>query len=121
MIFGTIFFVSIGLQTDMKSLDATILLFSIGFVLVGLFSKIIGCGLASRICGYKGRDAIRIGVGMMTRGEVALIVSKKGLEVGMLDSKYFTSVILLIIVSSILTPIVLKLLYSENKKVSKEE
>ena len=121
MIFGPIFFVSIGLQTDMKSLDVTILLFSIGFVLVGLFSKIIGCGLVSRICGYKGKDAIRIGVGMMTRGEVALIVSKKGLEVGMLDSKYFTSVILLIIVSSILTPIVLKLLYSENKKVSKEE
>jgi len=114
MIFGPIFFVSIGLQTDMKSLDMTILVFSLAFVLVGLISKIVGCGLISRICGYKGRDAFKIGVGMMTRGEVALIVSKKGLEVGMLDGKYFTSVILLIIVSSILTPIVLKLLYSKD-------
>ena len=51
---------------------------------------------------------------MMTRGEVALIVSKKGLEVGMLDSKYFTSVILLIVVSSIITPIILKMLYAKD-------
>ena len=114
MIFGPVFFVSIGLQTDLKSLDMSILLFSIGFVLVGLLSKIVGCGLMSRLCGYKGIDTLKIGVGMMTRGEVALIVSKKGLEVGMIDSKYFTSVILLIIVSSILTPVMLKLLYSNK-------
>ena len=57
------------------------------------------------------RDSLRVGVGMMTRGEVALIVSQKGLAVGLLDSVYFPSVILLILVSSILTPIVMKLLY----------
>ncbi len=114
MIFGPIFFASIGLQTDLRSLDMTILLFSLGFVLVGLISKIIGCGLISRACGFKGKDALKIGVGMMTRGEVALIVSKKGLEVEMLESKYFTSVILLIIVSSILTPILLKMLYAKD-------
>lgn len=114
MIFGPVFFVGIGLQTDLGSLDMTILLFSVGFVLVGLLSKIIGCGLAARICGFKGLEALKIGVGMMTRGEVALIVAKKGLEVGLLESKYFTSVILLIIVSSILTPIILKVLYSKT-------
>lgn len=114
MIFGPIFFASIGLQTDLKSLDMTILLFSAGFVVVGLISKIVGCGLVSRLCGYKGKDSLKIGVGMMTRGEVALIVSKKGLEVGMLESKYFTSVILLIVVSSIITPIVLKMLYAKD-------
>ena len=119
MIFGPVFFVSIGLQTDLKSLDMSILLFSVGFVLVGLLAKIIGCGLMSRLCGYKGIDTLKIGVGMMTRGEVALIVSKKGLEVGMLDSKYFTSVILLIIVSSILTPVILKLLYSTKSESEK--
>lgn len=121
MIFGPVFFVSIGLQTDMKALDMTILLFSLGFVLVGLIAKIIGCGLVSRMCGYKGLDTLKIGVGMMTRGEVALIVSKKGLEVGMLDSKYFTSVILLIISSSILTPIILKLLYSKDGSLDKKD
>ena len=114
MIFGPLFFVSIGLQTDLKSLDMTILLFSLAFVAVGLLSKIVGCGFMSRLCGYKGRDALKIGVGMMTRGEVALIVCKKGLEVDMLESKYFTSVILLIVASSIITPIFLKLLYSKE-------
>lgn len=114
MIFGPIFFASIGLQTDLKSLDMTIMLFSLGFVAVGLISKVVGCGLMSRLCGYKGRNALKIGVGMMTRGEVALIVSKKGLEVGMMDSKYFTSVILLIVVSSIITPIILKMLYAKD-------
>ena len=115
MIFGPVFFASIGLQTDLKSLDMTILLFSLAFVLVGMLSKIVGCGTVSRLCGYKGRDSLKIGVGMMTRGEVALIVSQKGLEVGMLESKYFTSVILLIIISSIVTPILLKLLYSKDE------
>ena len=116
MIFGPIFFASIGLQTDLKSLDMTIMLFSLGFVAVGLISKVVGCGLMSRLCGYKGKNALKIGVGMMTRGEVALIVSKKGLEVGMMDSKYFTSVILLIVVSSIITPIILKMLYAKDKQ-----
>lgn len=58
---------------------------------------------------------MKIGVGMMTRGEVALIVAQKGLSVGMIDSVYFTAVILLIIVSSVATPIVLKVLYSKDK------
>ena len=78
-------------------------------------AKIIGCGLMSRICGFKGKDCLKIGVGMMTRGEVALIVSQKGLSVGLLTPVYFTAVILLIIVSSISTPIILKLLYSGDK------
>jgi len=114
MLFGPVFFASIGLQTNVRTLDTTILLFSVLFVIVGLVSKIVGCGLMSRACGFKGREALKIGCGMMTRGEVALIVAQKGLGVNMLDSKYFTSVILLIIVSSILTPIVLKALYSEK-------
>lgn len=116
MIFGPVFFASIGLQTNIRTLDMSILLFSAAFVLVGMLSKIIGCGLAGRITGFKGKNALKIGVGMMTRGEVALIVSQKGLAVGLMDSKYFTSVILLIICSSILTPVLLKILYSEKKK-----
>ena len=116
MIFGPVFFVSIGLQTDLKGIDMTILLFSLGFVLVGLLSKIVGCGLMARACGFKGLDTLKIGIGMMTRGEVALIVSKKGLEAGMIDSRFFTSVILLIIVSSILTPILLKVIYAREEK-----
>lgn len=117
MLFGPIFFASIGLKTSIENVNAGILLFSLGFVIVALISKIIGCGLMARICRFSGKDSLKIGVGMMTRGEVALIVAQKGLSVGLLTPVYFTSVILLIIVSSISTPIVLKILYAKDKEV----
>lgn len=111
MIFGPVFFASIGLKTEFSGLTASLLLFSVCFVIVALVTKIVGCGGISRLFGYKGRDCFKIGVGMMTRGEVALIVSQKGLAVGLMDPVYFTSVILLIICSSIITPVAMKLLY----------
>lgn len=116
MIFGPIFFASIGLKTEISGFTWEILLFSLAFVAVALVSKIIGCGAMSRLCGFKGSDTLKVGVGMMTRGEVALIVAQRGLTEGMIGSQYFTSVILLIIVSSILTPIILKLLYARDEK-----
>lgn len=115
MIFGPIFFASIGIKTNIDNLNMDILLFSIGFVIVALLTKIIGCGLISKLCRFRNIDCLKIGVGMMTRGEVALIVAQKGLSVGLLSDVYFTSVILLIIVSSISTPIILKLLYAKDE------
>ena len=114
IIFGPVFFCSIGLQTNIRTLDTTILWFSLAFVAVGLLSKVVGCGLTARLLGYKGRNALKVGCGMMTRGEVALIVAQRGLKVGMLEPAYFTAVILLIIVSSILTPLLLKALYAKD-------
>ena len=116
MLFGPVFFASIGLKTSIDNVNGDILLFSLGFVLVALLSKIIGCGLMAKICRFNTADSLKIGVGMMTRGEVALIVAQKGLSVGLLTPVYFTSVILLIIVSSISTPIILKLLYAKDKE-----
>ena len=115
MLFGPVFFCSIGLQTNVRDIDTTIIIFALCFVLVGLVSKVIGCGSVSKLLGYKFSDSLKIGVGMMTRGEVALIVAQRGLSVGLLEPAYFTAVILLIIVSSILTPIMLKLLYNHDK------
>lgn len=111
MIFGPLFFASIGLKTEINGMDAALLLFSAGFVIVALLTKIIGCGLCTKLFGYSWKDSLKVGVGMMTRGEVALVVSQKGLDVGLMDSRYFTAVILLIIISSVVTPIFLKLLY----------
>ena len=114
MIFGPIFFASIGFKTSIDHLGGSMLLFSLGFVLVALLCKIIGCGLMAKICRFSGPDSLKIGVGMMTRGEVALIVAQKGLSVGLLGAEYFTAVILLIMVSSIATPVILKLLYAKD-------
>ena len=118
MIFGPVFFASIGLQTNLRTVDVSILTFTAAFVLVGLFGKVAGCGLISKLLGFKGSDCLRIGVGMMTRGEVALIVAQRGLKAEIIDSRYFTSVIFLIIVSSILTPILLKTLYASDEKTA---
>ena len=76
----------------------------------------IGCGLVSKLLRFDNSDSLKIGIGMMTRGEVALIVAQRGLKAGIIDSKYFTAVILLIVVSSILTPVLLKSIYAADEK-----
>ncbi len=121
MLFGPIFFSSIGMKTSFDGIDSSIIWFSIGFVLVGLLTKIVGCGLMTKTFKYSWNDSLKVGIGMMTRGEVALIVSQRGLAFGLLDSKYFTCVIMLILFSSVLTPIFLKLLYSkDNNKLESQ-
>lgn len=119
MIFGPVFFASIGLKTSFDGMNAKLFAFCVAFVLVALLAKILGCGLMSKLCRYNFSDSLKIGVGMMTRGEVALIVAQKGLSVGLLTSDYFTAVILLILVSSISTPIVLKYIYGKDEKNAK--
>ena len=116
MLFGPVFFASIGLKTDISGFSKSLIVFCIGFVVVALITKIVGCGLMSRVLGFKGTSAVIIGVGMMTRGEVALIVAQKGLSAKLISPEYFTAVILLIIISSIVTPILLKLLYARMDK-----
>ena len=117
VIFAPVFFASIGLKTDISGLTPEILLFCICFVIVALLTKIIGCGLAAKICRFNWGDSLKVGVGMMTRGEVALIVAQKGLDVGVVDPVYFTAVILLIVVSSVATPLVLKALFTKMPPV----
>lgn len=114
MLFGPVFFASIGLKTNIDNIDAEIMIFAVAFVIVALVTKIVGCGLVGKLCKFNWSDSLKIGVGMMTRGEVALIVAQKGLSVGLLTPVYFTAVILLIIVSSISTPIILKVLYAKD-------
>ena len=120
MLFGPVFFASIGLKTEFSGFTPELLVLSLLFVAVALLTKIIGCGLIAKIFRYNMRDSLKVGIGMMTRGEVALIVAQKGLSVGLLDPVYFTSVILLIIVSSILTPILMKLLFRGEKSVESQ-
>ena len=116
MMFGPVFFASIGLKTKFDGFTMQLLWFSLAFVAVALITKIIGCGLVAKLSGMSGRDSLKVGVGMMTRGEVALIVAQKGLAVGLVSAEYFTSVILLIICSSVVSPVLLKLLYKNEQK-----
>ena len=114
MLFGPVFFASIGIKTDISISEIVpVLGFSALFVIVGMLTKIIGCGFIAKLCRFTPSESLKIGCGMMTRGEVALIIAQKGLAVGMIAPKYFTSVILLILCSSIVTPITLKYLYTK--------
>lgn len=114
MFFSPIFFASIGLKTDLSGMNLNLLWFSLTFVIVGCLSKIIGCGGISKCLGYSWKESYQVGLGMMVRGEVALIVAQKGLSVGMVDSIYFTPVILLIIVSSMVVPVLMKNAFKEK-------
>ena len=118
MIFSPLFFASIGLKTNLSGMNLHLLVFSLAFVAVGCLSKIVGCGGVSRLMGYKWKECAQIGFGMMVRGEVALIVAQKGLAVGLVDSSYFPAVILLIIVSSMTVPVLMKRSFREKTLVS---
>ena len=115
MVFAPLFFTGIGLKTSFGSMSVKLLIFSILFTAVALVSKVIGCGGSARLLGFSGKDSLKIGIGMMSRGEVALITAQKGLDAGLLESDFFTAIILLIVVSSIVTPILLKKVYQEPK------
>ncbi len=115
MLFGPVFFACIGLKTDLSGVDPSILGFGVCFIIVALITKVIGCGIAAKFCGYGWMDCLRIGAGMMTRGEVALVVAQKGLSEGVLSSVFFPAVILMIIVTSVVTPVILKILFSKGE------
>ena len=114
MVFAPLFFTGIGLKTSFGAMNAKLLVFSILFTLVALVAKVIGCGGSAKLLGFNKKDSLKIGIGMMSRGELALITAQKGLSAGLLTSDFFTSIILLIVVSSIVTPILLKRMYRDG-------
>lgn len=117
MLFSPIFFANIGIGLDYKALVSnfswTIVLFSIAFVICGMAAKLVGCGAGGLICKYKPHESLEVGLGMMVRGEVCLIVAQKGIEEGIMSASYLPAVILLVIMSSLLTPILLKLTFKK--------
>ena len=121
LFFGPIFFASIGLKTDIKNISLSLLAFAAAFVAVALISKIIGCGFAAKVTKHTWKESLICGIGMMTRGEVALIIAQKGLDMGLLTAEEFTPVILLIIFSSILTPVFLKIAFKNDKGLSPQK
>lgn len=114
MIFSPIFFANIGINMSFEGFTWSIAGFSFALVAVGLLSKIIGCGAGAKLCGYSWSESAKVGFGMMARGEVVLIIAQKGIDNGIIDAMYMPAVILLIIISSLMTPICLKLLYRKN-------
>ncbi|NLK22028.1 MAG: cation:proton antiporter [Epulopiscium sp.] len=108
-----IFFASIGIKTSIVGMNNTIIMFTVLLVLVAVFSKVLGCGLGAKISGYSTKESYRIGVGMISRGEVALIVANKGAAVGLMPEAFFAPVIIMVILTTLITPIWLKFAYKK--------
>ena len=111
-----IFFASLGLKVVLPDMSGSIVLFSVLLILLAVVSKVVGCGLGAKLCRYSNQDSLRIGVGMISRGEVALIVANNGIAAGLMNDDFFGPVVLMVIATTILTPILLKLVYRGKEK-----
>ena len=108
MLFSPIFFASIGIKTDLSGFGGSLVAFAIALTVVAIVTKIIGCGLGARLTGFGSYDSMSIGLGMVSRGEVALIVAQKGAQAGLVSEKMFPAIVLMVIVTTLVTPLLLK-------------
>lgn len=121
VIFSPVFFASIGIKTNLNGLTGGILMFALLLFVAAVITKIIGCGLAAKLCGLTNSESITVGVGMVARGEVAFMVAQKGINSGIIDEKIFPAVVLAVIGATLITPILLKIVagnkHSQNKSI----
>ena len=106
-----VFFASVGIKVEIDGMTSSLVLFSILLLIISVISKIIGCGLGAKLCRFTGKESLQVGVGMVCRGEVALIVANRGLELGVLSNVMMAPVIVTVVGGTILTPIMLKLVF----------
>jgi Kef-type K+ transport system membrane component KefB len=110
-LFIPLFFVYVGIEANFRNMGQVSLLPVIGLIVIAIVTKIIGCGSGALLCRFSPQDALRVGVGMISRGEVALITGTIGLQAGLLNTSLFSIVILITLVTTVITPLLLKLVY----------
>ena len=98
-----------------KAIDTSFLVFGILFVLMGVIGKLLGCGLTAKICGFTWKESASIGVGMMVRAEVALVCMQKGVDANIINPSISTFVVMLILFTSLVSPILLKILNKQKE------
>lgn len=116
LLVAPVFFASIGLKVELSSMSSQILVFTLILTLAAVLTKVLGCGLGARLCKYSSREAVQIGVGMISRGEVALIVANKGEALGLITSELYAPIVIMVVVTTIVTPIFLKLAFKSPQK-----
>lgn len=121
LLLSPIFFASIGLKVVLPKMNLEIVLFTVIICLVAVLTKVIGCGLGAKICKYSNKEALQIGVGMISRGEVALIVANKGEAVGLMSDKFFAPIVIMVVLTTIITPVLLKVVFKDKNDAGKVE
>ncbi|HKO40806.1 MAG TPA: cation:proton antiporter, partial [Nitrososphaeraceae archaeon] len=112
IIFAPLFFAIIGAQVDLRGINLDVLLIAGILVSIAIVTKLLGCGLPSLLFLQKDKNkAMRVGIGMVSRGEVGLIVAGVGATSGVLSGDVYTAIIVMVAVTTIITPIWLKKAY----------
>ncbi len=115
--FVPIFFVNIGLAVNMRDVGDNAILFAVVITIVAVISKIIGSGLGGLIGGFDRRQSLQLGIGMVSRGEVGLIVATFALSEGLLSAGNFSIVVFMIIVATLITPLMLRAAFSQPARL----
>ena len=116
-----VFFASVGINIQMTGMSRDLLIFSVLLLVISVISKVVGCGLGAKLCKFSNRESLQVGAGMVCRGEVALIVANRGLAMGVLTPAMMTPVIITVIGGTILTPILLKIVFGKEAKVAVQD
>ena len=116
LFFSPIFFASIGMNLDFEGITPAFLAFGCVYVVAALLGKLLGCGAGAKLCKFTNHESFRVGLGMMVRAEVVLICTERGVAAGLVDPALFPFVFLIILLSSVITPILLK--WSHQKETS---
>ena len=114
IIFAPLFFAIIGAQVDLRGINLDVLLIAGILVFIAIVTKLLGCGLPSIIFLKDKSKAMRVGIGMISRGEVGLIVAGIGATSGVLSGDVYTAIIVMVAVTTIITPIWIKKAYSKE-------
>lgn len=115
-LFVPIFFVNIGLTVNIRELDSSAILVTLAISLVAILGKIIGSGLGARAGKFTWLESLQLGIGMVSRGEVGLIVASVGLQSGLLSTELFANIIGLVLITTLITPPMLRAAFAYNKK-----
>lgn len=110
--FVPIFFVNIGLAVNLRAISGNAWIFALTITLIAVFSKILGSGFGARMSGFTNRESIQLGIGMVSRGEVGLIVASFALIEGMISPENFSIVVFMVIIATLLTPPMLRAAFS---------
>jgi Kef-type K+ transport system membrane component KefB len=106
--FGAVFFVSLGVLADMRTLGMDTLLFAGALTLGAVLSKLIGCGLSARATGIAPRESMIIGIGMSPRGEVAMVIALLALNRGVIEQPAYVALVLMSLITTLIVPIALR-------------
>ena len=119
--FVPVFFVGVGLQANARDFEASDLLLLGVIALIAVASKLVGSGLGALLAGEGMTSSIQIGTGMISRGEVGLIVATVGLTTGLIDQDLFSVMVLMVLITTLITPILLRIVFPSPKEAEQEE